>query len=108
LDSGVDQGEFEANHGLAGHFFSGSRWWLSSEQHGTQMAKIITPIDPCCKLWIAKVPDHRTSITIDAVVKVINPRLSLPSPFQHPLPTPFFQYPRFTTPISPPPSLSSH
>jgi hypothetical protein len=99
LDSGVDQGEFEANHGLAGHSISGSHWWLSSEQHGTQMAKIITSIDPCCKLWIAKVADHRTSITIDAVVKVINPRLSLPPPFHHPL---------STTPFSPPPTPSNH
>lgn len=71
LDSGVDQGEFEDTKDLTGQSFSGSHWWLSSEQHGTQMAKIISAIDPCCKLWIAKVADHRTSITTEAVIEAL-------------------------------------
>ncbi|KAI0538335.1 subtilisin-like protein [Xylaria digitata] len=35
------------------------------------MAKIIRAIDPCCDLFMAKVADHRRSITIEAVVKAL-------------------------------------
>ncbi|KAK4151163.1 hypothetical protein C8A00DRAFT_17410 [Chaetomidium leptoderma] len=67
IDSGIDLGEFQSARDVSGDTFCGGSWWLSAEQHGTQMAKMITSIDPCCKLWIAQVADDRTSITIEAV-----------------------------------------
>ena len=80
LDSGVDRGEFQKADELMGESFStpgssaDSYWWISSEEHGTQMAKIIKSIDPCCQLFIAKVADHRTEITAGAVAEVRGPR----------------------------------
>ncbi|KAK3366689.1 peptidase S8/S53 domain-containing protein [Lasiosphaeria ovina] len=75
IDSGVDQGEFATAAELTGATFSethsDSLWWLSPERHGTQMAKIITAIDPCCQLFIAKVGDHRSDIAGGAVEKAV-------------------------------------
>ncbi len=79
IDSGVDLGKFETDN-LVGASFSelgrsaDSYWWLSSEEHGTQMAKIIKSIDPCCQLFIAAVADHRTEITAGAVTQVCRPQ----------------------------------
>lgn len=34
-------------------------WWHASEAHGTQMARLICSIDPCCDLYIVKVAETR-------------------------------------------------
>ncbi|KAL7956351.1 hypothetical protein V8C34DRAFT_288799 [Trichoderma compactum] len=44
-----------------------SQRFLASDAHGTQMAKIIGSIDPCCDLYIARVASRRSRITYDSV-----------------------------------------
>lgn len=73
IDSGVDQGEFPSTVEFMGDSFCSTHWWLSPERHGTQMAKIVKAIDPCCRLFIAKVGDHRKDITVQAVESVESP-----------------------------------
>jgi hypothetical protein len=34
-------------------------WWHASEPHGTQMARLICSIDPCCELFVVKVAETR-------------------------------------------------
>jgi hypothetical protein len=34
-------------------------WWHASEAHGTQMARLICSIDPCCELYVVKLPVQR-------------------------------------------------
>lgn len=78
IDTGVDESDFNTNihkDGFEGESFveregMESHWWLSSDVHGTQMAKIISSIDPFCKLYIAKVGDHKEDITVERVAKV--------------------------------------
>ncbi|KAL6696676.1 hypothetical protein J3F84DRAFT_407452 [Trichoderma pleuroticola] len=36
-------------------------WWHASEPHGTQMARLICSVDPCCELYVAKVAETRSS-----------------------------------------------
>ncbi|KAE9376015.1 subtilisin-like protein [Stipitochalara longipes BDJ] len=78
IDTGIDQNSFEPNKFKEfyskGDMYSetqDSPWWLSVDIHGTQMAKLVTAIDPYCKLFIAKVGDHKTDITRSAVTKAI-------------------------------------
>jgi hypothetical protein len=47
-----------------------SHWWLSADSHGTQMAKLVTNLDPCCTVYVAKVGDSKSNITNGAVVSV--------------------------------------
>lgn len=47
-----------------------SQQFLASDAHGTQMAKIIGSIDPCCDLYIARVASRRSGITYESVAKV--------------------------------------
>ncbi|KUJ11640.1 uncharacterized protein LY89DRAFT_228881 [Mollisia scopiformis] len=77
IDTGVDDGQFETGtlKSFTGQTFSetgDSHWWLSADSHGTQMAKLITSIDPCCELYIAKVGDSKTDITVGAVTDALN------------------------------------
>ena len=47
-----------------------SHWWLSGDSHGTQMAKLVTNLDPCCSIYVAKVGDSKSDISNGAVVEV--------------------------------------
>lgn len=47
-----------------------SHWWLSSDAHGTHMAKLIYSIDPFCQLYIAKVGDDKHDIKVERVTEV--------------------------------------
>ncbi|KAF4545351.1 uncharacterized protein LTHEOB_5184 [Lasiodiplodia theobromae] len=47
-------------------------WWHASEPHGTQMARLICSIDPCCKLHVVKVTETRNSgISANTVAEAI-------------------------------------
>jgi hypothetical protein len=75
IDTGIDESEFGAKETIdsIGENFSetgDSHWWLSADSHGTQMAKLVSAIDPCCQLYIVKVGDHKRDITIGAVTNV--------------------------------------
>jgi hypothetical protein len=75
IDTGVDESAFdEYTHSCKGTSFvrkdnTESHWWLSSDVHGTQMAKLISSLDPFCQLHIAKVGDHKTDIVSERVVQ---------------------------------------
>lgn len=46
-------------------------WWHASEPHGTQMARLICSIDPCCELYVIKVAETRSSgISANVVAEV--------------------------------------
>ncbi|KAI1102144.1 hypothetical protein F4804DRAFT_313992 [Jackrogersella minutella] len=48
-------------------------WWHASEPHGTQMARLICSIDPCCKLYVVKVAETRNSgIAANVVAQAID------------------------------------
>jgi hypothetical protein len=77
IDTGINQNSFDPQKykelNCEGEMFSetqDSHWWLSADSHGTQMAKLVTAIDPHCELYIAKVGDHKTDITGGAVSRV--------------------------------------
>jgi len=76
IDTGVDESEFpEDCQGFIGCSFvqkgdTESHWWLTSDVHGTQMAKLINQLDPHCQLYIAKVSDHKSNLQIDRVIEV--------------------------------------
>jgi hypothetical protein len=88
LDSGILnippllQAEEDENRGLwpriaEGESFIGNParlppWQFSSDPHGTQMANIISAIDPHCDLYVAKVAEGRHGILPDNVAEVCN------------------------------------
>jgi hypothetical protein len=81
IDTGVDPESIKC-YQISGASFvtshSGeSPWWYSNHPHGTQMAKIITDIDPFCQLLVAKVGDSTTDMKVTGVVKV-----SIACPFE--------------------------
>ncbi len=83
VDDGIDQSSISCSQ-ISGASFvysdSGeSPWWLSDDPHGTQMAKIITDIDPYCKLFIAKVGETKIDITQRRAIEVSSAAF-LPAP----------------------------
>ncbi|KAL1617112.1 hypothetical protein SLS56_011115, partial [Neofusicoccum ribis] len=53
-------------------------WWYASEPHGTQIARLICSIDPCCDLYITKVAKTRNSgITADTVAQAIRQKVDV-------------------------------
>lgn len=67
------QRELENGRRFIGAIFSetgNSHWWLSADSHGTQMAKLISSIDSCCDLYIAKVGDNKSDISMGSVTRV--------------------------------------
>ena len=74
IDDGTDQSSIsrlQINGASFVYSDSGeSPWWLSDDLHGTQMAKMITGIDPYCKLFIAKVGETKSDITRGCVIEV--------------------------------------
>lgn len=47
-----------------------SPWWLVADPHGTQMASLITQVNPYCKLYVGKVGRYRGDLLVENVVKV--------------------------------------
>ncbi|RFU78593.1 peptidase s8 s53, subtilisin kexin sedolisin [Trichoderma arundinaceum] len=47
-----------------------SQWFLASDPHGTQMARLICSIDPCCDLYVARVSKGRSGIIPARVARV--------------------------------------
>lgn len=81
IDTGVDPHSIEC-HSIGGASFvpseSGeSPWWFSHHPHGTQMAKIITELNPYCRLLVAKIGDSVMDMTIARLIQVSvrHPRL---------------------------------
>ncbi|KAF5129904.1 hypothetical protein E5D57_006237 [Metarhizium anisopliae] len=74
IDTGVDPGSIQCSHIQGSSFVSSgsgeSPWWFSQHPHGTQMAKIITELDPFCQLLVAKVGDYSRDMTGERVKKV--------------------------------------
>ena len=73
LDSGIDRSLFQGI--VEGKSFvrkdgRESPWYIPSHSHGTQMAQFVRSLDPCCELYIAKVCDDRSDISVANVVKV--------------------------------------
>ncbi|KAL6690693.1 peptidase S8/S53 domain-containing protein [Trichoderma pleuroticola] len=61
----------KAGRSFVGDDDGSSQQFLASNAHGTQMARIIGSIDPCCDLYIARVASRRSGITYEAVDKAI-------------------------------------
>jgi hypothetical protein len=78
IDTGVDPGSIKCSRIRGASFIpSGtgggeSPWWFSQYPHGTQVAKIITEIDPYCELLVAKVGDAHRDMTTQRVTEVYN------------------------------------
>ncbi|KAH0563333.1 hypothetical protein GP486_002095 [Trichoglossum hirsutum] len=83
IDSGVDQCRTTISDNIErGESFveirseSGmvreSPWWLVADPHGTQMASLITQVNPYCKLYVGKVARYRGDLVVENVVKAIN------------------------------------
>jgi hypothetical protein len=78
LDSGVDRILFsgQGRHIVGASFVhkkNGSKespWWLASDPHGSHIANLISQLDPCCDLYIAKVTETKKQLQLDRVVQV--------------------------------------
>ena len=75
IDNGVDHFSFKQGiaDGISFAYHNNgdeSNWWLASDPHGTQMAKVLRHTDPYCELFIAKVGNHKKDITAERVVQV--------------------------------------
>jgi subtilisin family serine protease len=75
IDNGVDPGSIDCR-GVSGASFvpSGtgeSNWWYVKHPHGTSMARVISEINPHCRLLVAKVGDTRTDFTATRLIKAI-------------------------------------
>lgn len=71
------EGEEDEEKKIVGATFSqtgDSHWWLSGDSHGTQMAKLVTNLDPCCDIYVAKIGDSKSDISTGAVIEVIDTR----------------------------------
>ncbi|KAL7916500.1 hypothetical protein GGI35DRAFT_433224 [Trichoderma velutinum] len=51
--------------------YRAAQWFLASDSHGIQMAKIIGSIDPCCEFYVASVSLGSTRIISERVSKAI-------------------------------------
>lgn len=76
IDNGVDPGSINC-HSISGSSFvpsdtGESNWWHITHSHGTKMARIITDLNPYCRLLVAKVGDSRTDFTASRVIKALN------------------------------------
>ncbi|GAW11521.1 hypothetical protein ANO14919_008680 [Xylariales sp. No.14919] len=74
IDTGVDPDSIQC-YEISGASFvpseSGeSPWWFSYHPHGTQMAKIITELNPHCRILVAKVGDSVMDMTVDRMIQV--------------------------------------
>ncbi|KAF4997527.1 hypothetical protein FDECE_12057 [Fusarium decemcellulare] len=75
IDTGVDPSCIKCTSIRGASFIPSGRgggespWWFSQNSHGTQVAKIITEIDPWCKLLVAKVGDGYSDMTTQRVTE---------------------------------------
>lgn len=77
IDTGVDPDSIQCSEISGASFVSSesgeSPWWFSYHPHGTQMAKVITDLNPRCRLLVAKVGDSVMDMTVDRVIQVSAP-----------------------------------
>ncbi|PKK48944.1 hypothetical protein CI102_7966, partial [Trichoderma harzianum] len=75
IDTGVDPDSIQCFETCGASFVSSasgeSPWWFSYHPHGTQMAKIITELNPSCRLLVAKVGDSVMDMTVDRVIQAL-------------------------------------
>ncbi|KAI1768444.1 subtilisin-like protein [Hypoxylon sp. FL1150] len=80
VDTGVSSARFSLGshvvHGrsfvwtsTAKEFEQETSWWLATDPHGSQMANIISQLDPCCIFYIAQVTDDARYFDEGNVVK---------------------------------------
>jgi hypothetical protein len=75
IDNGVDPGSITC-HSIHGASFIASNngesnWWYVTNSHGTKMARIITELNPHCRLLIAKVAEGRKDINEAKIVEAV-------------------------------------
>lgn len=76
IDNGIDPGSIDC-HSIGGASFvpsetGESNWWHIKHTHGTKMARIITELNPHCRLLVAKVCELRSDFTASRLVKAID------------------------------------
>lgn len=76
IDTGVDPDSIKCSEIRGASFVSSesgeSPWWFSYHPHGTQMGKVITELNPYCRLLVAKVGDSVMDMTVDRVIQANN------------------------------------
>lgn len=82
IDTGVDSNCIQCNQ-ISGASFvpsdSGeSPWWFSYHPHGTQMAKVISELNPHCNLLVAKVGDSDMDMTVERLIRVSQTMVTSP------------------------------
>ncbi|KFA46532.1 hypothetical protein S40293_09874 [Stachybotrys chartarum IBT 40293] len=82
LDSGVNGTQFPLHsHERQGRSFvwrdngkgheSEASWWLAVDPHGSQMANIISQLDPFCKFYFFQIADNMNYIELPTVIKAL-------------------------------------
>ncbi|KAL6796988.1 peptidase S8/S53 domain-containing protein, partial [Trichoderma sp. SZMC 28012] len=75
IDTGVDPDSIKCFEIFGASFVSSesgeSPWWFSYHPHGTQMAKVITELNPFCRLLVAKVGDSVMDMTVGRVIQAL-------------------------------------
>jgi hypothetical protein len=76
IDNGVDPGSITC-HSIHGASFIASHngesnWWYVKNSHGTKMARIITELNPYCRLLIAKVAEGRKDINEAKIIEAVH------------------------------------
>jgi hypothetical protein len=81
LDSGISHARFSTrSHRVLGRSFVWTNpddvteleapWWLAPDPHGSQMANIISQLDPHCEFYIAQIAEDMRYIKESNVIKV--------------------------------------
>lgn len=74
IDTGVDPNSIRCSRVTGASFVPPEAgeypWWVSQNPHGTQMAKIITELDPYCHLLVAKMSDTGMDIMQSRFIEV--------------------------------------
>ncbi|KAM7221644.1 thermostable alkaline protease [Rhypophila decipiens] len=75
IDTGVDPDSIQCEEISGASFVSSesgeSPWWFSYHPHGTQMAKVITELNPRCRLLVAKFGDSVMDMTVERVIRAL-------------------------------------
>ena len=79
IDNGVDEDYLPYSRMTGTSFVSSdsapqdeaeSPWFWANDPHGTRMARVVTQIDPFCRLHIFKVAERTNDVRVDRVVAV--------------------------------------
>jgi hypothetical protein len=77
IDNGIDigAGKFaklvkRGQSFVDGHADCKLPWFTAMDPHGTQMADLITKVNPMCELYIYRVAIHRHDVDLSAAVQV--------------------------------------